>query len=403
MILHARGAVLALCLTATVVATARAQEKAPSVWAAATGTGLILLPDASTLGPRRVLIGASLDNKDRDPLGVDVMDGFVTATVGLPRRFQLEARAVLSRVVSIPEPPPLPAPPVDLVVLGRVAVPETRHTLYTPAPYVDKRGRDRFDEWVKGDAVVGLKRQVTGARGPRPALAATGELTFPLARSLGDLRSGSGTGGVDAALRATAEWRLGRASALLSIRYTRTGAARLPDQVLRVDASGAVEVTPEPLRVPDRLEAGAGARVPLSSRWAVVVEAETTHDAGARTRSLDPSRSADLRAGLQARLGLLRVVAALRYHVHSLASGERRASPLAGMVDLTDVDGPALSDWLAAIGAAAAGPRLRAGSHRVAAGAPDVPLPRGARRLPAEYRVRSEHQTGFTIACLFAF
>ncbi len=365
--------------------------------AAASGTGLALVPDASVLPPGGLLVGFGVDNRDRDPLGIDVFDGFVAAAVGLHSRLQAEARLVASRVVSLPEPPPLPASPLDLVVLGGAAVPATRHVYYGPAPYVDKRGRDRFDAWVPGDATLGLKARLADPRGFRPALAVVGEVVLPLARALPDLRSGSGTGAVDLALRLVGQWSIGRAEAVGSARYTRTGDGARADRVLRVSPSGGVRATDEPLRIADRVDLAAGARLPVGSRWAVVAEAETTRDVGARTPSLDPTRAADLRAGVQARFGRLRVVAAARLHVHPLASGAIRDSPLAGAVDVTDVAPDALAAWLPA-GAGAAVPALRPGSHRVVLGAPAGDLPSGARALPESYRVRSEHQAGFTLA-----
>jgi hypothetical protein len=63
-----------------------------------------------------------------------------------------------------------------------------------------------------------------------------------------------------------------------------------------------------------------------------------------------------------------------------------------------------LADWLAAAGAGAATPHLRAGSQRLVAGAPaGVALPEGARVVPAEYAVRSEHQLGFVIVWAWEF
>ena len=73
-------------------------------------------------------------------------------------------------------------------------------------------------------------------------------------------------------------------------------------------------------------------------------------------------------------------------------------------MDVSGVGDEVLADWLAAAGAGAATPHLRAGSQRLVSGAPaGVALPEGARVVPADYAVRSEHQLGFVIVWAWAF
>jgi hypothetical protein len=77
---------------------------------------------------------------------------------------------------------------------------------------------------------------------------------------------------------------------------------------------------------------------------------------------------------------------------------EMRPSPLAGLVDLTRVTTDDLSVYLQSVSFAGATPFLRSGSHRLLAPPADgPPLPPGARVIPAEYRIRSEHQLGFLL------
>jgi hypothetical protein len=135
-----------------------------------------------------------------------------------------------------------------------------------------------------------------------------------------------------------------------------------------------------------------------------VVEAATELGVGARTETVDAATPIDVVAGVQARFGAARLALGLRYHGHALPSGERRPSPVAGLVDVSVVDGAVLADWLLAAGAGGAAPLLRAGTQRMLAGAPPgVPLPEGARVVPADYAVRSEHQVGFVMVWAWGF
>jgi hypothetical protein len=165
----------------------------------------------------------------------------------------------------------------------------------------------------------------------------------------------------------------------------------------------AARVEDRPLELADRLELGLGARRTLSARWALVAEAVRVFEMGARTPVVDAAPPLDVLAGAQLRWGRARLVAGLRYHANAAASGRVRPSPLAGLVDLTDVAAGELAAYLKAVGAAGALPHLRAGAQRVIATPSAQELPEGARRLPASYRLRSEHQVGFVLAWGWAF
>jgi hypothetical protein len=379
--------------------TAGAQE----TWASLSGSGLLTLPTAQTLPRGRLLAGLTVDNRDRDPLGLDLLDLSVALTAGLSDRVEAYGSGVASRVVAMPELPPMPPPPLDLIVAPGTGAPARPHYALFPAtPYVNKRGTARLDDWVPGDLTIGTKVRVREGAGASPSLAVSGELKLPLTRSDGDLASGSGTGGVDGALRATAQWGHDPLLAL-SARYTRVGAPARDDRTVAVDAQGRATGVDVPLDLPDRLELGVGARRSLRPGLAAVVEASAAWDVGARTPTLDESWPLDVLAGLQARAGRLRVTAGLRYHGHALPSGERRRSPVGGMIDLTAVRDADLVSYLESVGAGAAAPLLRARSQRVLAVRDAGRLPPGARVLPAEYGIRSEHQLGFVLAGAWAF
>jgi hypothetical protein len=225
-----------------------------------------------------------------------------------------------------------------------------------------------------------------------------------MARAMPDLRSGTGSGTRDAALRATAEWKVGPTDLVASARYTRVGRSAAGDRIIRVAPPQAAEVTDERLRLPDRLDAGLGVRTPLRPGLWLVGEIETSLDYGSsRTPVLDPPHPLDFRVGLSSALGPARLLAALRYHANSARAGDH-PSPLAGMVDVTDVAESELRGWLAGLDAADAFTRLRPGTHRVVAGVGATePLPAGALRIPETYQTGSRHQVGFTLAIAFAF
>jgi len=372
----------------------------PGAWLSLSGTGLLTLHDTATLAPGRVGLAFTIDNRDRDPLGLDLLDGSVAWTVGLTPRLETYGHAMLSRVASLPESPPLPPPPLDLVQVGGAIVPPPpRYALYPETPYVNKRGTSRFDDWVPGDAVLGLKRRLSEASSWRPALAACLEAKIPLTRGLDDLQSGAGTGGVDLTARAIAEWRRGGDSWVASLSYVRTAGGARGDRLITVpDPAGPALAEDTPLSLADRVEAGLGWRRRLSNRLALVLETVKTMDVGERTPVLDQAPPLDVLGGLQARWGRARLAAGLRYHGDALESGRVRPSPLAGLIDVSDVADADLARFLGSLGAESAVPALRRGSQRVIAASDVADLPEGARRLPDAYRLRSEHQWGFVLA-----
>jgi hypothetical protein len=376
----------------------------PHDWLSLSGTGLLTLRDAATLPPGHLRVAFTLDNRDRDPLGLDLLDGSLAWTLGMAPGLETYGRAVVSRVAALPEPPALPPPPLDLIQLAGSSLPARPHyALYPETPYVNKRGTARFDDWVPGDVLLGVKRRFREASAWRPALAACLEIKIPLTRGLSDLQSGAGTGGIDLGGRATAEWRHGAHSWVGSLAYTWTGAPPRGDRRIAVPDSGPAHVEDLPLRVADHLEAGLGWRRRVSPRLAFVLEAVKVVDVGGRTPVLDQAPPLDVLGGVQLRLGHARLAAGLRYHGDALKTGSVRPSPLAGLIDVTDVSDADLARFLQSQGAQNALPALRGGSQRVVAAPGSPALPEGARRLPDSYRLRSEHQVGFVIVWGWAF
>jgi hypothetical protein len=399
------GVLLALSCGAALAAgpPPAAADPPPSL----SGSGFLTVPDTATLAPGRFTVGFALDNRDRDPLGLDFFDYAVTLGAGLGGSTETYGRWVVSRVASLPEAPVLPPPPLDLVVLSGPVPPRPYYAIHPAAPYVNKRGRARFEAFVPGDVVLGLKRRLREARGGWPAFALGAEVKVPLTKKLEDLQSGSGTGAVDATARLTAQWRRGRQDLVASAAYTWTGRPPLGDRVIGVVDSGtavATTVSDEPLALPGRVDLGLAFRRRIRARLAAIVEATTAVNVGARTATVDAATPIDVIAGLQTRFGGARLGLGLRYHGHALRSGERHPSPVAGLVDVSLVDEAVLADWLLAAGGGGSAPHLRAGSQRLLAGVPPgLPLPDGARVVPPDYAVRSEHQMGFVVVCAWAF
>ena len=54
-----------------------AAPEAPLTWGALVGSGLFTIPDTSTLPRGRFIAGVTIDNRDRDPLGLDLVDGAI--------------------------------------------------------------------------------------------------------------------------------------------------------------------------------------------------------------------------------------------------------------------------------------------------------------------------------------
>lgn len=376
---------------------------AQEAWPGLAGSGLITLPDASTLPRGRLAAGLGLDNRDRDPLGLDLLDASLAVTAGLGARGEAYAQGVVSRVVSVPELPPMSPPPLDLIVApGASAPPRPRYALYPQTPYVNKRGTARFDDFVPGDLTLGAKARLVEAARARPAMAVAAELKLPLTKGEADLMSGSGTGGVDASLRAIAQW--GRDPLLTaSVRYTRVGAPARGDRDVTVDAQGRASAVDLDLELPDRLEVGLGARRSIGTRMAAVLETSAAFAVGSRTPTVDESWPLDLLGGVQARLGRARLTFGVRYHGHALPSGDRRVSPVGGLIDLTAVPEADLVSYLDSVGAGAAVPLLRSRSQRILAARNAGRVPADARVLPAEYAIRSEHQVGVVMLLAWVF
>lgn len=370
------------------------------------GSGLLTVPDVHTLPPGRGVVGLTLHNRDRDPLGIDIFDYALTGSVGLASRVEAYGRAVFSRVVVVPDvsqtSPALPPPPLDLVLPRGMAIPpRPYYSLYPGLPYANGRGDQSFADLVPGDFIAGVKLRAYDVRDDRPGLALTAEVTLPLTQRLNALQSGSGTGGIDVSLRAIAQWRVASFDLVASAGYTRVGQPSLSDHIVIADRTAA-EVTPEALELPNRLELSFGARRALSSRFAVMVETVAGLELAGGTQYLDATPPQDVMLGLQTRAGRVRITSGLLYHGRALGREQVRESPLAGWVDLSRVSETDAHDYLRRIGLGGAVPHTRPGVQLVVPPS-GFAMPAGARRIPDTYTLFSEHQLGFLFLLGWAF
>jgi hypothetical protein len=378
----------------------------PDTWPSLLGSGLLTLQDTSTLPRGRFTLALTIDNRDRDPLGLDLFDGSIAMSVGVTSWAELYGHHVFSRAVAVPDTPVLPPPPLDIIVPpGTTLPPRPFYSVYSPVPYVDDSGPIRFGSDIPGDVVLGVKARAPFAQKRwRPLLAASFEVHLPLKTELKFLKAGSGTGGVDVRVGAIAEWRHAPWSFVGSTGFTIVGDPAYPDR--RIEwRNGLPVATDEPLILPHRLDIGVGARREITEALAAVAEATTVVETGHRTRSLDRTHPFDILGGVQYRWKSLRVTAALRHHGNAFRSGTMRKSPLAGYIDMTHVSIEDMTGYLGQMGGLDdAAPLLRPGTNRLLVPTANLPpLPAGARVIPDSYRIRSEHQWGFLVVCGLRF
>src|SRR5439155_760521 len=241
------------------VAASAAAEDVPTPWVSLSGSGLITLPGTSTLEPGRFNAGFTVDNQDRDPLRLDVVDLSAAWVIGLRSGLETYGHAVVSRAVAVSPRSTLFPSPIDILVpRGRLVPQRPYYPQYTPIPYVNRTGRSQVGQFLPGDAVLGLKKTLRHPDGRVPGLAASAEIKLPLAWGLADLQAGSGTGAIDERARMTAEWGGHARSVVASIAYAHRGTPSWGDRVIVFDPVGGVNVTDLPMRLPDEIGFGLG-------------------------------------------------------------------------------------------------------------------------------------------------
>jgi hypothetical protein len=370
-------------------AVASPRPAAPErTWPSFTGSGLITIPDTSTVPPGRVELSLGIDNRDRDPLKMDVVDLDAVWTIGVARRLETYGHVVLARAVTVSPRGSLFPSPIDLVVPEGQPVPQRPYyPIYSAHPYVSRRGTSQLGRFNLGEAVLGVKRTLWTPRGARPGLALSGEVKLPLTRALINLQSGSGTGGIDERVRLTSEWGGGRRSLVASISYSHLGAGAWGDRLITYRPSGEATATDHELHLPGTVALGAGFRQVLTPRAALVVEATKLREVGGRTPAFRTPGPVDITAGVHLRWRSVGALLCARYHANSIREREYDW-PLAGFADLGRVSNEHLVAYLQSIDAASVLQHLRRGSHTaLALPANAPPLPPEGRMLPPGFTV----------------
>jgi hypothetical protein len=354
----------------------------------------VSFPSLSLLDARTFSADLYVDDRDRDPWGIDVFDFGLAFKYQAGDRTELFANAIVDRVISLPEAPAIPSSPRDLVFLGPSRV--VPNAFVGQHPYLDKRGESRFDAFIPGTITVGLTRVL---KSEGLALGVSAAVAIPLAGSLNALRSGSSSGRPDMVFDLLAGHDLGGGRFHTRVGYTIAGNGSWPDRSFAV--SGAtVQVTETDPPIGNRLDAGLAWIRPITTSFAVGLEARTSREFVSEER-IDYITPIDVILGLHKSFGRFTASASLLSHLRALPSGESRSNPLAGAVDLSNVSVADRNAYLARVGLGAAASQLRDGSHVVAIGAPVGSLPAGAVVIPSTYAIRSEHNLGYVFTLSF--
>jgi len=354
----------------------------------------VSFPSLSLAPPGAFAADFYVDDRDRDPQGIDVFD------VGLRFRYQAGERTelfsdfIIDRVVSLPEAPAIPSAPRDLIWVGPSrSIPDA---FVGEHPYVDKRGDARFDAFILGTATVGVARTF-----PTDFfdLGLSASLAIPMARGLHALRSGSGSGSVDATLAGLVAGDFLGGKSHTRVAFTLAGPGTLKNRAYVV-SGGAVQVVQTPVGIGNRGEIGFAWVRALTESLAATIEARARKEFVGDDR-IDAVSPVDVMIGVQRRWGRFTLSASLLNHFRALPSGERRANPLAGGIDLSNVSPAERTLFLVRNGLGSLAGDMRDGVHTVVMGLPAAALPEGAFRIDPTYNIRSEHNLGYIFTLTF--
>lgn len=335
-----------------------------------------------------------VDDRDRDPWGIDVFDTGFRFRYQAGDNTEFFGDAIVDRVVALPEAPAIPSSPRDLVFAGPSRM--IPNAFSGAHPYLDKRGDARFDAFIPGLVTIGVTRTL---RREGFALGLSASLAIPLAGSLNALRSGANSGRPDAALALAGSHDLMGGRLHGRVGYTLAGNGSWPDRSFSVSGN-TVSVTETDPPIGNRLDAGLAWIRPFAGSMAVALEARTTKEFVSEAR-VDYITPVDLILGLHKAFGKLTASAAVLDHLRALPSGEARSNPLAGAIDLSNVTAADRNAFLASVGLGAAAGQIRDGTHIVAIGVTSSTLPAGAVRIAPTYNIRSEHNLGYIFTLTF--
>ena len=354
----------------------------------------VSFPSLSLAKARTLGADFYVDDRDRDPWGIDVFDVGFRFRYKSGERTEFFANAIADRVVALPEAPAIPSSPRDLIFLGPARpIPSAFSGEH---PYLDKRGEARVDAFIPGLITLGFTRTL---RSEGLALGASAALAIPLSGSLNALRSGANSGRPDGIFAVMASRELFGGTAHGRVAFTLPGNGSWADRSLSVSGN-TVAVSEMDPPIGNRLDGGLAWIRPLTDSLALALEGRTTKEFVGEDR-IDYITPVDLLFGLHKSFGHFDLSAALLKHFRALPSGESRANPLAGAIDLSNVAFLDRNAFLARVGLGAAAGEVRDGAHIVAIGVTTTSLPQGAVRIAPTYNIRSEHNLGYIFTLTF--
>ena len=330
-----------------------------------------------------------VDNRDRDPLGIDVFDVGFRLRQQVGDHTEVFAAVVADRVISLPEIPAVPPSPRDLIFAGPSrTIPSTFNGEF---PYVDHRGTARFDAFVPGVATLGFTRSWLSDDGI--SVGASAALVLPMTGTLSALQSGANSGKGDGVLALLFSRPLTGGTVHGRAAFTLTGKGSRPDRSFSVSGNTVTTVeTATPIG--NRMDLGLAWLRPLTDTLALSLESRLTKEFVGEER-FDAISPVDVLVGIHKHFGRFTFSASLLDHLRPLPSGELRSNPLAGAIDLSNVAFLDRNAFLASIGLGAAAGLVREGSHIVVIGSKATKLPVGANFIPPTYNIRSEHNLGY--------
>jgi len=343
---------------------------------------MLTVQEAGVLPPGVFELGLLVDNYDRDPLGIDVVDGGVAWRVGVVRPLELHFGYQLTRSVSSPGAHPVPPPPLDIVVLDGRVPSDPYRAMYWPMPYLAHHTA-RVDDMVSGEYSLGAKARLFGQRGLRPAVAASSQLTLPSSTAAYELSKGSGSGGLDAGFHVAASWRYERLRVSTNLGISLTGDLRRGDRLIVVGHEDAP--LERSIRRPRFLHSGLGVGFRVWGGLWALAEVSGWSPFGEHT----PMQSDQLR------VRNLTLGVGIRWHLNPPRDGMTLPTgPLAGAADLTRVPEAERTRFLASIGADSPRPD----ANVVVLGLPaDAPLPDGAGLVARDYETSTRGNVGVAI------
>jgi hypothetical protein len=353
---------------------------------------MLTVQEAGVLSPGVFELGLLVDNYDRDPLGIDVVDGGVAWRVGVVRPLELHFGYQLTRSVSSPGTHPVPPPPLDIVVLDGRVPSDPYRAMYWPMPYLAHHTA-RVDDMVSGEYSFGAKVRLFGQRGVRPAVAVSSQLTLPSSTAAYELSKGSGSGGLDAGFHVAASWRHERLRVSANLGMSLTGELRRGDRLIVVGHE--VSLLERDIRRPKFLHSGLGVGFRVWGGLWALAEVSGWTPFGEHTPMQSESGASDALGGLQLRVRNLSLGVGIRWHLYPPPDGMTLSTgPLAGAADLTRVSEAERARFLDSLGADS----QRPGANMVVLGLPaDAPLPDGARLVARDYETSTRGNVGVAI------